>query len=419
MSKYYPLKKIFHQNEKLFKAELEKRQNSYGTFLTNLEITPIIGGNFSREKVNLFLVNIPELMGLYEKILQNSKVISLKVRNMPTHALQQYMDTLLVNELQSTNEIEGVRSTKKEIAEAIEELKKSKNEATTKRFIGLVKLYQHVGNHSKLNNVNQFREIYEVLVADEVEEGSRELDGDIFRKSFVGATKNGEFMHKGVEPETRIIDYLNRLIIFLESHPMPDLYKYMVAHYYFEYIHPFYDGNGRTGRYLVCSLIHDKLDMFSSVTFSYVINRHRDAYYKSFEEASNPLNQGEMTFFCEKMLAFLLEGQERIIDDMEEKESNLERMKKSIEKRVEEDARISVFDGDVLFLVAQSWLFSRKDSRLSSREIGNVLSVGRKKIDTSMQKLVDRGLLEKIKNNPIVYTLADSCAYELLNENLT
>ncbi|MBC6314222.1 Fic family protein [Listeria grandensis] len=418
MTKYYPLKKIFHQDEQLFKTELNKRQNGYGSFLTSLEITPIVGGAFSKEKVNLFLVNIPELMKLYEDIMKNSKIISLKAQNMPTHALQQYMDSLLINELQSTNEIEGVRSSKKEIAEAIEELNSKKDEKKVKRFIGLVKLYQHIGDYHKLNRVEQFREIYDELVADEIEAENCVLDGNIFRKSFVGVTKNGEFMHKGVEPETRIIDYLNRLLNFLENDEMPDLYKYMIAHYYFEYIHPFYDGNGRTGRYLVCSLVHANLDMFSSVTFSYVINRHRDEYYKSFEEASNPLNQGEMTFFCMKMLTFLLEGQERIIDDMEEKESNLNRMEKSIGEIIKIDPGLKTFDYSVFYLISQSWLFSRKLSRLSNKDIAEALNVGRKKVDTSMQKLIDRGYLTKVRNNPIVYTLDQNCAQELLSQNM-
>ncbi|MBF2507932.1 Fic family protein [Listeria welshimeri] len=415
--KYYPLKNIFHQSNERYKEELELRKNSYGCYDTNLEITPIANGKLSHENINLFLVNTKKLQSLLQEAMKNSKKIESGSRKLPRHALQQYFDSLLINELQSTNEIEGVQSTKKEIADAIVEIANNKVDRSTKRFIGLVKLYGYVSDETEITNILQFREIYDELVSDEVDDECK-LDGEIFRKSFVGVQKNGAFVHKGVEPEARIIDYLNRLINFIQNNSMPDLFKYMVAHYYFEYIHPFYDGNGRTGRYLVCSWIGKTLDRFSSITLSYIINRHKDEYYKAFEQASHPLNAGEITFFCEKMLEFLIEGQKRIIEDMEEKENKLNVMLRNIKELSGKDKELNDNDCGILFIITQSWLFSRKDKRVTNSELIEMETFGKRtKVINAIQKMEEKNYLVKIGNRPLRYTLTQEFASHLLNED--
>ncbi|MBC2015978.1 Fic family protein [Listeria welshimeri] len=416
--KYYPLKNIFHQSNERYKEELELRKNSYGCYDTNLEITPIANEKLSHENINLFLVNTKKLQSLLQEAMKNSKKIESGSRKLPRHALQQYFDSLLINELQSTNEIEGVQSTKKEIADAIVEIvNNNKVDRSTKRFIGLVKLYGYVSDETEITNILQFREIYDELVSDEVDDECK-LDGEIFRKSFVGVQKNGTFVHKGVEPEARIIDYLNRLINFIQNNSMPDLFKYMVAHYYFEYIHPFYDGNGRTGRYLVCSWIGKTLDRFSSITLSYIINRHKDEYYKAFEQASHPLNAGEITFFCEKMLEFLIEGQKRIIEDMEEKENKLNVMLRSIKELSGKDKELNDNDCGILFIITQSWLFSRKDKRVTNSELIEMETFGKRtKVINAIQKMEEKKYLVKIGNRPLRYTLTQEFASHLLNED--
>ncbi|MBF2637649.1 Fic family protein [Listeria welshimeri] len=416
--KYYPLKNIFHQSNERYKEELELRKNSYGCYDTNLEITPIANEKLSHENINLFLVNTKKLQSLLQEAMKNSKKIESGSRKLPRHAFQQYFDSLLINELQSTNEIEGVQSTKKEIADAIVEIvNNNKVDRSTKRFIGLVKLYGYVSDETEITNILQFREIYDELVSDEVDDECK-LDGEIFRKSFAGVQKNGTFVHKGVEPEARIIDYLNRLINFIQNNSMPDLFKYMVAHYYFEYIHPFYDGNGRTGRYLVCSWIGKTLDRFSSITLSYIINRHKDEYYKAFEQASHPLNAGEITFFCEKMLEFLIEGQKRIIEDMEEKENKLNVMLRNIKELSGKDKELNDNDCGILFIITQSWLFSRKDKRVTNSELIEMETFGKRtKVINAIQKMEEKNYLVKIGNRPLRYTLTQEFASHLLNED--
>lgn len=59
------------------------------------------------------------------------------------------------------------------------------------------------------------------------------------------------------------------------------LIKCAIAHYQFEAIHPFSDGNGRTGRILmVCQMVQDGLLPLPILYISGYINKHRSDYYR-------------------------------------------------------------------------------------------------------------------------------------------
>ncbi len=66
--------------------------------------------------------------------------------------------------------------------------------------------------------------------------------------------------------------------------PAPEadpLLRCVIGHYQFEAIHPFGDGNGRTGRILmVLQLVQDELLSLPILFISGYINRHRTAYYE-------------------------------------------------------------------------------------------------------------------------------------------
>ncbi len=73
-----------------------------------------------------------------------------------------------------------------------------------------------------------------------------------------------------------LIEYL----IDDEKYPTDPLLKMCIAHYQFEAIHPFQDGNGRTGRILnLLYLIHAKLLSHPTLYLSKYIIIHKEDYY--------------------------------------------------------------------------------------------------------------------------------------------
>ena len=75
-----------------------------------------------------------------------------------------------------------------------------------------------------------------------------------------------------------------------------------IAHYQFEAVHPFGDGNGRTGRILmVLHLVYHELLALPTLYLSGYINRHRPDYYRLLAQVSAA---GEW----EPFILFMLEG---------------------------------------------------------------------------------------------------------------
>ena len=65
------------------------------------------------------------------------------------------------------------------------------------------------------------------------------------------------------------------------------LVKMAVMHYQFEAIHPFMDGNGRTGRILnILYLVHQRLLDVPILYLSRFFNQNRDAYYRYLREVT-------------------------------------------------------------------------------------------------------------------------------------
>lgn len=157
-------------------------------------------------------------------------------------------------------------------------------------------------------------------------------DGKVFRKNGVEVIGRGStVIHVGVEPEERIVSCIESMLALVSTAEVPAVMGAIASHYLFEYAHPFYDGNGRMGRYLLSLFLSEPLSPPTVLSLSRVINENRDTYYKAFKTVEDPLNHGELTFFILTMLELIRIAQSDLIDGISARKAELDRACKQLE----------------------------------------------------------------------------------------
>lgn len=112
-------------------------------------------------------------------------------------------------------------------------------------------------------------------------------------------------------PHHEVMELMADLERFLNNyeHPLPDLIRIGIAHYQFETIHPFLDGNGRIGRLLITLyLVNRGLLSRPSLYLSAFFEKNRMLYY---DNLSRTRTHHELT----QWLKFFLEGIRKTSED--------------------------------------------------------------------------------------------------------
>ncbi len=124
---------------------------------------------------------------------------------------------------------------------------------------------------------NDILSIQKTLEANEA--GFRKLPGTTLRND-----RTGEVVFTPPQEADEIIRLMSNLEVFVNDDDLSDLdplVKMAVIHHQFESIHPFYDGNGRTGRILnILYLVKQGLLTLPTLYLSRYINQNRDEYYR-------------------------------------------------------------------------------------------------------------------------------------------
>lgn len=229
-------------------------------------------------------------------------------------------------------------------------------------------------------SVRLFREMHELLL--QGARGQHRRPGEL-RKSPVwlgGATLDDAVFVPPPPDEMR--DALSDLEKFLHETDLPLLVQLAIAHYQFEVIHPFLDGNGRIGRLMIplMLVLRDALPQ-PLLYLSAFFEQHRSEYYDHLLITSQ---RGDLM----PWIAFFLRGVRQQARDSEERTVRLVELQHQLRNQLLDEGR----PNSVIRLAEQ--LFATPV--VTAARVEAMIDVTRPTAQAAIDALVERGDLTEI-----------------------
>ena len=214
------------------------------------------------------------------------------------------INTLGLQEAKDSSAIENIITTHDDIYKAGLNLEgfKSQNAKEIQNYISALKLGFELISRNKMLTNNDIIEIQSELEKNNA--GFRKVPGTALKNA-----TTGEIVYTPPQDYNTIQDLMTNLEQFINDEQLSDfdpLVKMAIIHYQFESIHPFYDGNGRTGRIInvLYLVMNDLLDLPILYLSRYIIE-NKGEYYKLLQEVRETDN-------FENWVIYLLNGVEQI-----------------------------------------------------------------------------------------------------------
>jgi len=252
------------------------------------------------EEDKIITINVLKALNTANKALAELKGIAKKLPNQ-----SMLVNTISLREAKASNEIENIFTTDDELYKSLTiketELKGGAKEVLFYRqalWLGVKEI-----NNKKQFDLDLIIKIYQKI--QQVNDGIRPIQTETVIKKRGSGLQSGKVIYtppRGVEIIKQklfnLFDYINNDNDF--SHD--PLIKLAISHYQFEAIHPFRDGNGRTGRIFAILLLLQKQLLEVPILYlsAYIIKQKEDYYYL--------LNSVTTIQIWEKWIIFILKA---------------------------------------------------------------------------------------------------------------
>ena len=219
--------------------------------------------------------------------------------------------------------------------------------------------------------------------------GIRRVPGTVLKNDLTG-----EVIYTPPQDYNEIQSLLDNLEAFINDaieYEADPLVKMAIIHYQFESIHPYYDGNGRTGRILnLLYLIKENLLSLPVLYISRYIIRHRDKYYQLLQQVRTHND-------WEAWVMYMLDAVEQTANQTIHTIKGIHGLMLSYKRRIRGE-QPKLYSQDLI-----NNLFRHPYTRVAWLQ--KDLSVTRLTATKYLNTLVEMGLLEKIKKGKKNYYL--------------
>lgn len=259
---FFNLKKLqYKYNKKDVEEVLEiLKENEY----IELSIKDFLGKNL------VYLKHIPQI--------EMNKIKSLLI----PQGKEMYSMKEMEEEIHSTLLIENIQSSRKKIRDILKGY--SPKDEEENRIFGMKKGIEFISNkENKITEENLYK-LYQMTIGEFLKEENRLPQGNYYRDDDV-FLMGSKVEHQGLESK-KLDEYMKNFINFINADDkINELWKGAIIHFYFGYIHPYFDGNGRTARMLhLWYLIQKGYSSTLHLSFSQYINSSKKEYYKAFSQ---------------------------------------------------------------------------------------------------------------------------------------
>jgi Fic family protein len=299
-----------------------------------------------------------------KKLITASRALSeLKgaITNLPNPTL--FIDTINLQEAQASSAIENVITTQDALFKASVAEKKIKDPAT-KEVIHYKDALWYGVNYLKKRPVlttNLFIELVQIIKENKA--GIRNASGTQLKNP-----ATGKVVYTPPEGENLIRIKLKDLEDFIQATDNIDpLIKMAMIHYQYEAIHPFFDGNGRTGRIILLLYLQlSGLIELPAIYLSRYIIKNKENYYKNLRLVTE---KGEW----ENWVLYMLDMIEQTARTDRERILQIEQLMKETGKAVQRQLP-KVYSKDLLEVLFK--LPYTKRQFLVEAGLGNVKTAG-------------------------------------------
>lgn len=165
--------------------------------------------------------------------------------------------------------------------------------------------------YEKLSEINPYS-IDDLLKIHGIMMNGLVKEAGMLRSGQVGVyNQDGKVVHLA-PPSDFVPQQLGQLFDWVKNSNANMLIKSSVFHYEFEFIHPFNDGNGRTGRLWQTALLASWKPIFAWIPIESIIKDNQEDYYNAITLSTS---QGKSNIFIEFMLDVINKAIKDIITD--------------------------------------------------------------------------------------------------------
>ncbi len=273
--------------------------------------------NWQLSKWPDFAYEVHEIQPLILALAEETGEVNGMIMGLSDDLKQETLLQLMLSEAIKTSEIEGEILSREDVMSSIRNnlgLNENPIYIKDQRAGGVAQLMIEVRkSFDQPLRLNTLLDWHIMLMA-----GTKHINPGQWRKGIepmqvVSGPYGREVVHYEAPPSSEVPQEMERFVQWYNMATFPlkggvaeAVLKSAVAHLYFEFIHPFEDGNGRIGRAIAEKALSQSLGRPVMLSLSKIIEGNKTAYYTALKEAQRSL---EITPWVNYFASVILEAQ--------------------------------------------------------------------------------------------------------------